>query len=288
MSNRVLSFRAALLLIIASAVIIWPISYWLPLPNYLAVLNTSEYAPFAPALRGIVIVYILFLMMNIVSAILAFTRLDYRLRVTLVALPTIALVAAPLILIIPNAQALNDRSYFTVLQAMYRLLRFSTTPLLSTVMVVTLVAFAINIFALVLLSRDRSESMDEMPKETRKAYLALASILSLALLVSLVSGVTASQSRELDRQACAKYAALAVPETDQDVLVFLSDVQLLGESAGSELIRAPMINFANTYRNYYGVYYSEEETNVNLDALLAEAIKAREAVSLACTEYSVD
>ena len=73
MSNRVLSFRAALLLIISSAAIIWPISYWLPLPNYLAVLNTSEYEQFATTLRGIVIVYILFLVMNIVSAVLAFT-----------------------------------------------------------------------------------------------------------------------------------------------------------------------------------------------------------------------
>ena len=138
MSNRLLSFRAALLLILSSTVIIWPISYWLPLPNFLAVLNTSEYEQYVTTLRGIVIVYILFLVMNLISAVLAFTRLDYRIRVALSAIPTIALVAAPLLLVIPVAQQLPDRDYFTVLQAIYRLLRFSTPQLLVALLSVTL------------------------------------------------------------------------------------------------------------------------------------------------------
>ena len=288
MSNRVLSFRAALLLIISSAVIIWPISYWLPLPSYLAVLNTSEYAQFATTLRGIVIVYILFLVLNLASAALAFTKLDYRVRVALLAIPTLSLVLAPLLLIIPNAQHFTDRSYFTVLQAIYRLLRFTTPELLAAVFAVTLLCFAINVFALVLLARDKSESIDEMPKETRKAYAALASILSLATMVSLVSGVTASQSRELDRQSCAKYATLGIPETDEDVPVFLSDVQLYGEAAGSDKVKTPMVTFAEKSRQYYTLYYSDEETNVDMDLLLTEVKAAKDGIALACAEYSVD
>ena len=288
MSNRVLSFRAALLLIISSAAIIWPISYWLPLPNYLAVLSTSEYAQFANTLRGIVIVYILFLVMNIVSAVLAFTRLDYRIRAALLAIPTLSLVIAPLLLIIPNAQHFTDRSYFTVLQAIYRLLRFSTPQLLVTVLVVTLLCFALNLFALVLMFRDKSESIDEMPKETRKAYVALASILSLATVVSLISGATAAQNRALDRQACANYAALAVPENDEGVPVFLSDIQLYGEAAGTDQVKTPMVTFAEKSRQYYSLYYSDEETNVDLDALLEEVRAAKDQIAQVCVEYSVD
>jgi len=287
-SNRVLSFRAALLLIISSAAIIWPISYWLPLPNYLAVLSTSEYAQFANTLRGIVIVYILFLVMNIVSAVFAFTRLDYRIRAALLAIPTLSLVIAPLVLIIPNAQHFIDRSYFTVLQAIYRLLRFSTPQLLVTVLVVTLLCFALNLFALVLMFRDKSESIDEMPKETRKAYVALASILSLATVVSLISGATAAQNRALDRQACAKYAALPVPETDEGVPVFLSDIQLYGEAAGTDQVKTPMVTFAEKSRQYYSLYYSDEETNVDLDALLEEVRAAKDQIAQVCVEYSVD
>jgi hypothetical protein len=287
-SNRVLSFRAALLLIISSAAIIWPISYWLPLPNYLAVLSTSEYAQFANTLRGIVIVYILFLVMNIVSAVLAFTRLDYRIRAALLAIPTLSLVIAPLVLIIPNAQHFTDRSYFTVLQAIYRLLRFTTPQLLVTVLVVTLLCFALNLFALVLIFRDKSESIDEMPKETRKAYVTLASILSLATVVSLISGATAAQNRALDRQACANYAALAVPENDEGVPVFLSDIQLYGEAAGTDQVKTPMVTFAEKSRQYYSLYYSDEETNVDLDALLEEVRAAKDQIAQVCVEYSVD
>jgi len=287
-SNRVLSFRAALLLIISSAAIIWPISYWLPLPNYLAVLSTSEYAQFANTLRGIVIVYILFLVMNIVSAVFAFTRLDYRIRAALLAIPTLSLVIAPLILIIPNAQHFTDRSYFTVLQAIYRLLRFSTPQLLVTVLVVTLLCFALNLFALVLMFRDKSESIDEMPKETRKAYVTLASILSLATVVSLISGATAAPNRALDRQACANYAALAVPENDEGVPVFLSDIQLYGEAAGTDQVKTPMVTFAEKSRQYYSLYYSDEETNVDLDALLEEVRAAKDQIAQVCVEYSVD
>lgn len=288
MSNRVLSFRAALLLIISSAAIIWPISYWLPLPNYLAVLSTSEYAQFANTLRGIVIVYILFLVINIVSAVLAFTRLDYRIRAALLAIPTLSLVVAPLVLIIPNAQHFTDRSYFTVLQAIYRLLRFTTPQLLVTVLVVTLLCFALNLCALVLIFRDKSESIDEMPKETRKAYVALASILSLATVVSLISGATAAQNRALDRQACASYAALAVPENDEGVPVFLSDIQLYGEAAGTDQVKTPMVTFAEKSRQYYTLYYSDEETNVDLDALLEEVKAAKDQITQVCIEYSVD
>ena len=288
MSNRVLSFRAALLLIISSAAIIWPISYWLPLPNYLAVLSTSEYAQFANTLRGIVIVYILFLVMNIVSAVLAFTRLDYRIRAALLAIPTLSLVIAPLVLVIPNAQHFTDRSYFTVLQAIYRLLRFTTPQLLVTVLVVTLLCFALNLFALVLIFRDKSESTDEIPKETRKAYVALASILSLATVVSLISGATAAQNRALDRQACANYAALAVPENDEGVPVFLSDIQLYGEAAGTDQVKTPMVTFAEKSRQYYTLYYSDEETNVDLDALLEEVKAAKDQITQVCIEYSVD
>ncbi len=288
MSNRVLSFRAALLLIISSAAIIWPISYWLPLPNYLAVLSTSEYAQFANTLRGIVIVYILFLVMNIVSAVLAFTRLDYRIRAALLAIPTLSLVIAPLVLVIPNAQHFTDRSYFTVLQAIYRLLRFTTPQLLVTVLVVTLLCFALNLFALVLIFRDKSESTDEIPKETRKAYVALASILSLATVVSLISGATAAQNRALDRQACANYSALAVPENDEGVPVFLSDIQLYGEAAGTDQVKTPMVTFAEKSRQYYTLYYSDEETNVDLDALLEEVKAAKDQITQVCIEYSVD
>jgi len=286
-SNRLLSFRAALLLILSSTVIVWPISYWLPLPNFLAVLNTSEYEQYATTLRGIVIVYILFLVMNLISAVLAFTRLDYRIRVALSAIPTFALVAAPLLLVIPVAQQLPDRDYFTVLQAIYRLLRFSTPQLLVAVLAVTLLCVGLNIFALVLMAKDKSEAFDPVPKDKRKTYALLAGVLSLVTVVSLVSGATAAQSRELDREACAKYAALPIPELDEQVPSFLSDVQLYGEAAGSENVKNSMLSFVQYSRQYFELS-AVEEPGIDLENV-AEAVRiAKGSIALACIEYSVD
>jgi hypothetical protein len=288
LSNRVLSFRAALLLLVSSAVIVWPISYWLPLPNYLAVLNTSEYAQFANAIRGIVIVYFLFMVMTIVSAVLAFTRLDYRIRLVLLGVPTLSLLIAPLVLIIPNSQQFADRDFFTFVQAIFRLMRFTTPTLFYAVVAITLLSFALNAAALVLMLKDKSESFDEMPTETRKSYIALASIVSLATVVALIAGGNAGQSRELNRQACAKYAALAVPELDEEVPAFLSDIQLFGEAAGTDDVKKPMVTFAEKSRLYYSAYNAEEDNSLALASLLAEVRSAKDQITVACTEYSVD
>lgn len=287
MSNRLLSFRAALLLILSSTVIVWPISYWLPLPNYLAVLNTSEYTLYATTLRGIVIVYILFLVMNLLSAILAFTRLDFRIRAALLAIPTFALVAVPLLLVIPIAQQLPDRDYFTVLQAIYRLLRFSTPQLLFAVLAVTLLCVGLSIFALALIARDKSEAFDPIPKGKRKTYAVLAGVLSVATLGSLVSGIAAAQSRELDREACDKYAALAIPELDDQVPSFLSDVQLYGEAAGSENVKNAMMTFVQYSRQYFELS-GLEEPGIDLENVAAAVRIAKGSITLACSEYSVD
>lgn len=289
MPNRLLSFRAALLLLISSAVIIWPISYWLPIGDFLSVLNSSEYSNYALTLKGIVVLYFLYFIMNLISAGLAFTKLDRRVKLAVVLIPTALLVVLPLLLIIPVAQKLSDRGYLTVLQAIFRLLRFTTTQLWITVVVVTLISVAINIFAAILLFKDRSVQVvnaTDVTSSLRKRYGIYSAILAFALVIVGVSGSLNSDKRSLDRQACSRYAALQVPETDQGVPTFLSDVQLYGDAAGTQGVKDALVNFAQYSRQYYALLDSENP-GVDMEQLAQAIAISRDRIIEVCSEYSV-
>jgi len=287
--NRILSLRAALLLLLSSAVITWPISYWFPVADFLRALNSAEYSDYAVTLKGIVVAYFLFFVMNLASAGLAFTKLDSRIRFALVLIPSSLLLLLPLALVIPVAQKLSDRGYFTVLQAIFRLLRFTTSGLWVTVIVVTLLAIAINAFASILILRDKTgqvENATDIPSNIRNRYSIYAGILALALVVTALFGALGADKRSLDRQACSNYAALAVPETDQGVPTFLSDIQLYGEAAGTQNVKDSLVTFAQYSRQYY-LLLDSENPGVDMDALATAIAVSRDKIVEVCSEYSV-
>lgn len=289
MPNRLLSFRAALLLLISSAVIIWPISYWLPIGDFLSVLNSSGYSNYAITLKGIVVVYFLFFMMNLISAGLAFTKLDGRVKFALVLIPSSLLILLPMILVIPVAQGLSDRGYFTVLQAIFRLLRFSTTQLWITVVIVTLFSVAINVLAAILLFKDKTGQVEkaiDAPGNLKKRYGIYSAVLACALVIVGVSGLLNSDKRSLDRQSCSNYAALPIPETDQEVPTFLSDVQLYGDAAGTQEVKDALVSFAQYSRQYY-LLLDSENPGLDMDQLVQAITISRDKVIEVCSEYSV-
>jgi hypothetical protein len=287
--NRILSLRAALLLLVSSAVIIWPLSYWLPMPDFMAALNSAEYSEYSMTLKGIVVVYFLFFFMNLVSVGLAFTKLDSRVKFASVLIPSALLLVAPMLLVIPVATKLSDRGYFTVLQAIFRLLRFTTTQLWATVISVTLIAIVINLFASILIYKDKSSDLEkapDFPSSIRNRYFIYSGILTFALLITTVFGFVGSSNRALDRQACADYAALAIPETDQGVPTFLSNVQLYGEAAGTQTVKDALVTFAQYSRQYY-LLLDSENPGIDMDALAKAIAVARDNIVSVCSEYSV-
>ena len=147
LADRLKHFRAGLLLALSSAVLFWPISYWFPLPEYLGVLGSEDYADYALALRSIVIIYLVFLLLNLVTAGLAATKLSHALKFWLALGPAAIILVVPFLLIIPTALSFPDRNYFEIFQAMYRLLRFSSPQLLALALICTLISVALNIRA---------------------------------------------------------------------------------------------------------------------------------------------
>ena len=287
MPNRISSLRAALLLLISSALITWPLSYWFPISDFLGALNSSEYSKYSMTLKAIVALYFLFFAMNLISVGLAFTKLDGRVKSAVVLIPTVLLIVLPPVLVIPVSSQESKHGYFDVLQAVFGLLRFSTAGLWATVIVLTVLAAGINVFASILMLRDKAgESDNSVPKNIRNRYAIYAGVLALVLLITSLVVLQGSNKRALDRQACSNYAALAVPETDQGVPTFLSDIQLYGEAAGTQEVSDALVTFAQYSRQYY-VLLDSENPGVDMDALAKAIAVAKAKITDVCLQYSV-
>jgi len=285
MLDRLRHFRAGLVLALSSAVVFWPISYWFPLPEYLGVLASEDYADYSFALRSIVIIYLTFFLLNIVTAALSATKLSHTLKFWLSLAPAGILLIVPFILVIPTALKFPDRNYFEIFQAMYRLFRFTTPELLALALICTLVSVALNIrAALMFRSAPDPESIGSK-LTTRYSLYAGVAVLVIAIIIPV--GSFNGSLRSQDRAACNRYAALEVPQLDEDVPVFLSEIRVIGESAGNESLQNLLVNFSDISRQYLSLLETEPEGSVVLKQAGELTAKAKDEVAKACSEYAV-
>lgn len=284
MLNRIRQFRAALLLGLASAVIFWPISYWLPLGDYLSVLNSSEYADYQVVLKSFVALYLIFFILNLVTASITATRLNYRVKFWLALVPAGLLLVVPFLLSIPTAIKFSDRNYFEVLGALYRLFRFTKPELLAMVFICTFIAVVLNVIAALIIRK--SAVVDKVDKKDRTKYsiYAGAVFVVLALVVSL--GAINASKRSLDRVQCNNYAELALPETDKEILVFLSQMMVFGETAGTDAVKSAFTNFSVISRQYYALLNTEAD-EATLTQYQLQTTAAKDKVTEVCSEYAV-
>ncbi len=285
MIDRIRHFRAGLLLALASAVVFWPISYWFPLPEYLGVLASEEYANYQLALRSIVVIYFVFFLLNLVTAALSATKLNATVKLYLALVPAAVLLIAPFLLIIPTALSFRDRNYFEIFQAMYRLLRFTSPQLLGLALVCTAIAIALNLKA-ALVFRSAKDLGNVVP-QVKKRYFIYGGVALLVFAIIVPLGAFNGAVRSQDRAACQKYAALQIPELDEDVPTFLSEIRVAGESAGSRSLRDSLIKFSDLSRQYFALVNTDDIGSFVLQEAEKETKSARDAVVQACSDYSV-
>jgi hypothetical protein len=281
--DRLKHFRAGLLLALSSAVLFWPISYWFPLPEYLGVLGSEDYADYALALRSIVIIYLVFLLLNLVTAALSATKLSHTLKFWLALGPAAIILVFPFLLVIPTALSFPDRNYFEIFQAMYRLLRFASPQLLALALICTAISVALNIRA-ALMFRSAPDPQSVNPK-IRNRYFIYAGVSLLVFAVIVPLGAYNGSLRSQDRAACNRYAALEVPQLDEDVPTFLSEIRVIGESAGSRPLQNLFINFSDISRQYLSLLDTEPEGSLALKEMGNLAAQAKNEVAKVCSEY---
>lgn len=283
MVDRLKHFRAGLLLALSSVVIFWPISYWFPLPEYLGVLASEDYADYSLALRSIVIIYLVFFLLNLITAGLSATKLSHKVKFWLALGPAAITLVLPFILIIPTALSFPDRNYFEIFQAMYRLLRFASPQLLALALICTVISVALNIRAALMFRSAPAPEAINAKLRTRYFVYAGVSLLVLAIIVPL--GAYNGALRSQDRAACNRYAALEVPQLDEDVPTFLSEIRVIGESAGNRSLQNLLINFSEFSRQYLALLDTEPDGSIALKEMGLLTAKAKDEVAKVCSEY---
>lgn len=284
MLNRIRQFRAALLLGLASALIFWPISYWLPLGEYLGVLNTTEYAEYGIELKSFVALYLIFFILNLITAGLTATRMNFRVKIWLALIPAGLLLVMPFLLSIPIAVKYSDRNYFEVLGAFYRLFRFTKPELLVVVFLCTFLAVALNVTAALIIRS--AADVDKVTDKVRNRYFIYAGAVVAILAVAVSLGSVNAAKRSLDRTQCNNYAALELPETDENVLVFLSQLMVFGEGAGTDAVKNAFTNFSTVSRQYYALLNTEVD-ETTLTQYQVQTATAKDKVTEVCSEYAV-
>lgn len=284
MLNRIRQFRAALLLGLSSAIIFWPISYWLPLGEYLGVLNTTEYAEYQIQLKSFVALYLIFFILNLITAAITATRFNYRVKFWLALVPAVFLLVVPFLLSIPIAIKFSERNYFEVLGAYYRLFRFTKPELLAVVFLCTFLAVVLNVVAALIIRS--AADVDKVTDKVRNRYFIYGGAVLAILAIAVTVGSVNALKRSLDRAQCNNYAAIELPEIDEDVPIFLSQIMVFGESSGTDGVKNAFTNFSTVSRQYYALLNSEvDEATLNQYQLQTAA--AKDKVTEVCSEYAV-
>ncbi len=285
MGDRIKHFRAGLLLALSSAVILWPISYWLPLSDYLVAIGDEDYADFKQTLQLIVGIYLVFFILNLVTAGLSVTKLSHKVKIWMSLLPAFTLLVVPVLLVIPIATKYPEQSFPEVFQALYRLLRFTSPELIGWVLFLTVLAVVLNVRAAITLKN--ATNPERVPKHLRNRYLIYAGVMVLVLVIVAVVGMNNASGRATDKKACLDFAALPLPEYNDQVDAYISSVRSIADQTGSRELRSFFVDFSDLSTDYLALTITEPDNSTKL-AQYGEAIsEIKSVIDETCSQLSV-
>lgn len=285
MGDRIKHFRAGLLLALSSAVILWPISYWLPLSDYLVAIGDEDYADFKQTLQLIVGIYLVFFILNLVTAGLSVTKLSHKVKIWMSLLPAFTLLVVPVLLVIPIATKYPEQSFPEVFQALYRLLRFTSPELIGWVLFLTVLAVVLNVRAAITLKN--ATNPERVPKHLRNRYLIYAGVMVLVLVIVAVVGMNNASGRAADKKACLDFAALPLPEYNDQVDAYISSVRSIADQTGSRELRSFFVDFSDLSTDYLALTITEPDNSTKL-AQYGEAIsEIKSVIDETCSQLSV-
>ena len=285
MGDRIKHYRAGLLLALSSIVIMWPISYWFPLADYLTAITIEDYADYKQTLEIIIGIYIAFFALNLITAGLSATKINHKFKFWLSLIPGVLLLVLPVLAVIPIAAKYPKQSFFEVFQALYSLLRFNSTQLLWWVLILTVISAAINVRAALIFRG--ATNPERVPKHLSNRYLIYAGVMLLVFAISALVSMNNASVRASDRKACLDYSALVLPEYDDQVDAYISNVRTIADQTGSKVLRTELTNFSDLSIEYLSLVITEPDNSAKL-AQYGEAITAtKDNINIICSEFSV-
>ncbi len=285
MGDRIKQFRAGLLLTLSSILLIVPMSYWFPLGEYLTSIDIEDYADFKQTLEVIIGIYFSFFILNLITAGLSATKINHKVKFWLSLIPAVVLLVLPVLLVIPIAAKYPKQSFFEVFQALYSLLRFNSTQVLWLVLILTALSVAINVRAALIFKS--ATNPEPLPKHLSNRYLVYAGVAFLVLAMTVLIGFGNASARDSDRKACIDYSALPLPEYDDQVETYISNVRSISSQSGSKELKTQFNNFSDLSIEYLSLVITEPDNAAKL-AQYGEAISAiRENIDVICSGFSV-
>jgi hypothetical protein len=118
----------------------------------------------------------------------------------------------------------------------------------------------------------------------RNRYFIYAGVALLVFAVIVPLGAFNGALRSQDRAACNRYAALEIPKLDEDVPIFLSEIRVIGESAGNRSLQNLFINFSDISRQYLSLLDQEPAGSVALKEVETLTIQAKDEIARVCSE----
>jgi hypothetical protein len=283
--DRIKHFRAGLLLALSSAVILWPISFWFPLGEYLVAINDEDYADFKQTLQIIIGIYVLFFILNMLTAGLSATKISYKIKIWLSLIPAFVLLVVPVLLIIPIATKYPEQSFFEVFQALYRLLRFTSPDLLWWVLVLTVLAVVLNVRAALTLKN--ATNPERVPKQLKNRYLIYTGVMALVFVIVGVLGMTNASARAADKKACLDFAALPLPEYNDQVDAYISSVRSIADKTGSRELKSFLVDFSDLSTDYLSLTITEPDNSAKLAQYGAAITEVKTRIDATCSDISV-
>ena len=285
MGDRIKHFRAGLLLALSSTIVIWPISYWFPLSDYLASIAVEDFQDYKQSLQFIIGMYLMFFFLNVITAVFSATKTSHRLKFWLSLAPAGMLLVLPFVVVISIAFKLPEQGFFGVFQALYSLLRFNSAQLLWWVLVLTVLSVGLNVLAALIFKG--ATNPERVTRHLRNRYLIYAGVLLLAFAATVLVSATNSSVRASDRKACQDYSTLTLPEFDNQVDAYISNLRTLAEQTGSKNLKTQFVEFSDTSGEYLSLVVTEPDNSGKL-AKYGQAITAvKMNIDIICSEFSV-
>jgi hypothetical protein len=99
--------------------------------------------------------------------------------------------------------------------------------------------------------------------------------------------MTNAAGRAADKKACLDFAALAVPEYNDQVDAYISSVRTIAEDAGSKDLKSMFLDFSNLSTDYLSLTITEPDNSAKL-AQYGEAItEVKTVIDQTCSALSV-
>lgn len=282
MNYRLTHLRASFLLIASTALVLWIVAFWFPLGDYLAFLSSDNVSDYEVILKSVVAVFISFCLVNLLVAGLFATRLPTSIKFWSAVIPAGILFLTPFIAAIPIAVKFPDRNYFEVFQAMFRLFRFTKPDTFALALAFISLATALNLLAAFRVRK--AGDAEKLSTKLRLRYLGYTAAVVLVAAVFTAVNLVNTNYRAYDRLSCQQYSLRALPELDEEVAAFLSDVMLYGQSAGTTKMQNAFVTFSMISRQYYAALGSDADSQT-LAQLEFNVAEAKQAVTDLCSEF---